>query len=143
MNTQVTATGIQVTAKSNNTFLFIGIGEIDTASEIQGTKAMTVALTSFADGLPATTGTATTVKDAVKVLVVSGSNMVTLDKDTTLNTPISLHTADQTLTDSMVVQVDIYIYYDGSVDSVYTNNIAHLIGATFGLEFGVEVVSAT
>lgn len=45
MNDSVTATGMQVTAKSNNTFLLIGTGENDTAAEIQTAGLLTVALT--------------------------------------------------------------------------------------------------
>ncbi len=45
MNTSVSATGMQVTAKSDNTFLLIGTGNDDTASEIQTANAITTALT--------------------------------------------------------------------------------------------------
>ena len=42
------------------------------------------------------------------------------------------------ITDSTVLMVDIYIYYDGSDTAVTTNNIANLSGATLTLKFGVE-----
>lgn len=46
LNTEVSATGMQVVAKSDNTFLLIGTGDNDTATEIQGaTPNTTVALT--------------------------------------------------------------------------------------------------
>ena len=45
MNTTVTATGMQVKAKSNNTFLLINTGDNDTASEIQTAGLITVPLT--------------------------------------------------------------------------------------------------
>lgn len=42
MNTTVTATNMTVTAKSNATYLFIGTGEKDTATEIQADQTVTV-----------------------------------------------------------------------------------------------------
>ncbi len=242
MNTTVEATGMQVTAKSNNTFLLIGSGEDDTAGEIQTANSLTTAVTvdpaeayvfpakpveaddvtnvissataitaatadnperwytaastdpahsttnssgntvfnaqvlssgnfsdyvikrtvyltlaagsddaynlmvnlsSFTDGLPVVSGSASaTDKSAVRVLVVSGTNMIILDP-TMVGTPQSLHgTLNQTVTDDAVVRVDIYIYYDGSAESVYTNNIANLTGAQIELEFKVEVKPA-
>lgn len=64
LNTEVSATGMQVVAKSDNTFLLIGTGDNDTAAEIQGaTPNTTVALTvanEDADLYPATPATETT-----------------------------------------------------------------------------------
>ena len=45
MNTQVTATGMQIKAKSNNTFLLINTGDNDTAAEIQTAGVTTIAVT--------------------------------------------------------------------------------------------------
>ena len=46
MNDQVTATGMQVVVKSDNTYLLIGTGDNDTADEIQAANPnTTVALT--------------------------------------------------------------------------------------------------
>ena len=45
------------------------------------------------------------------------------------------------LTDSTVVSVDVYIYFDGNDTSVYTNNVANLEGAQFDLEFSVTPVA--
>jgi hypothetical protein len=231
MNRTVQATSMQVTAKSNNTYLLIGTGDAqDTYAEIQAltpaqtTVALTVAagdedvypskplesaeigsgklfetgtpvtnyatanvpanwytaqnnnpaastdsiknqtqLTTFTDyvikktcyltlaegaesanGLTVTptitakTGTATDIS-AVKVLVVTdANNMVTLNS--TMTTAQSLHaTTDTTLTDTSVVTVDIYIYYDGSEAAVTTNNKADLAGADISLQFDVAV----
>ena len=80
---------------------------------------------------------------AAKVLVATGDNYTILD--TTKNDAAqSLHGAtDTTLTDSSVVTVDIYIYYDGSDASVTTNNKANLAEADIELEFGVDVGSGS
>lgn len=64
LNTEVSATGMQVVAKSDNTFLLIGTGDNDTADEIQAanpntTVALTVAAAD-ADLYPATPATDTT-----------------------------------------------------------------------------------
>ena len=78
---------------------------------------------------------------AVKVLVACGSNFVILDSS--MSTAQSLHaTADFTLTDTTAIQVDIYVYYDGEEDAVYTNNAADLAIATVDLQFNVEVGTA-
>lgn len=45
MNTTVTATNMQVVAKSNNTFLLINTGDNDTATEIQSANVTTIPLT--------------------------------------------------------------------------------------------------
>lgn len=64
LNTSVEATGMQVVAKSDNTFLLIGTGDNDTAAKIQAadpntTVALTVAAAD-ADLYPATPATDTT-----------------------------------------------------------------------------------
>lgn len=79
---------------------------------------------------------------AVKVLVVSGSNYVILDYNDN-GTPSSIHAvSNQTITDSTVVSIGIYIYYDGEDSNVYTNNAAELTGATVELTFEVDAISA-
>lgn len=76
---------------------------------------------------------------AVKVLVATGNNYAILDS--TMTTAQSLHsTTNTTLTDTSVVTVDIYIYYDGEEDAVYTNNKANLAEADIELQFDVTVV---
>lgn len=85
----------------------------------------------------------TSVIDAVKVLVVTNDDNIVTLSSTDSGTAKSLHTVSNTdLTDSSVVTVDIYVYYDGSVSSVTTNNAANLAGADISLKFDVEVKSA-
>lgn len=80
------------------------------------------------------------VMDAVKVLVVtSENNMVTLTSGMSGAQDLYTGGNNTVLTDETVLTVDIYIYYDGSVDSVYTNNIANLSGAEISLVFNVAV----
>ncbi len=243
MNTTVRVTGMQVTAKSSNTFLLIGTGAENTVSEIQGAKHREVAVTvddvnayvypskpitgsdagvisaavmdaatagdptkwytanssdpeystvngssasvienarvlssgnfddyvivrtvyltlaagsddannlwvtleGLDDGLPVVSGavpSSGTGYDAVRILVVANDganyNWVTLDKDSPAK--VSLHDQHNiTFTDDKVVTVNIYIYYDGSDASVFTNNIANLRGLKFDLAFDVAV----
>jgi hypothetical protein len=69
----------------------------------------------------------------VKVLVTSASAAVELDSTTTTsNTPLAA-----TVTNSAVVPIDIWIYYNGADNAVFTNNIANLDGATVDLTFNV------
>ena len=78
----------------------------------------------------------------VKVLVVTDDdNMVTLDASNEINNNAqNLHgTVNTDLTDSTLVKVDIYVYYDGSEAAVKTNNAAILAAATIELAFGVTV----
>ena len=82
----------------------------------------------------------TSAYDAVKVLVVSDNGVVVIMDKTTSgaqNLYDSTHNAD--LTDTSVHNVDIYIYYDGSNTTVFTNNAVNLAGATIELEFNVTV----
>ena len=79
---------------------------------------------------------------AAKVLVVTGTNYVILSSSDN-GTAVSLHdVSDQTITNSTVVTVDMYIYYDGEDSNVYTNNAAELTGATIQLAFDVIAVPA-
>jgi len=78
--------------------------------------------------------------NGVKVLVITDDdNQATLTSAT--NAAQSLHTNNVTLTDSSLIKVDIYIYYDGSVADVKTENRAILAAATVNLAFGVDVVN--
>ena len=253
MNTQVTVTGMEIGAKSENTYLLIGTGDNDTADEIQVGSPITVSLApgenesttvlpskpvsasevaaengevNFGSGVYFAHGDAEAVEDAttaadyanwytavshnpaaaiawstdnpsadikqldangvtfsdyvikktvyltladgsdnahnltvtptialksgqgesvtditaVRVLVATGDNYAILNS--TMTTAQSLHTADFTITDTGVVAVDIYIYYDGSVSAVNTNNSANLAAATINLAFNVELGSA-
>ena len=77
---------------------------------------------------------------AVKVLVVTDDdNIVTLSHAQNGSAQSLYGIDDETLTDSTVVVVDIYIYYDGSEAAVYSNNKANLGWATIELQFDVEV----
>ena len=70
----------------------------------------------------------------VKILVTSATAAIELDSDhTSSSTPLAT-----TLTDDEVVQIDIYIYYDGNHSSVYTNNVANLDGANISITFAVD-----
>ena len=42
------------------------------------------------------------------------------------------------LTDTNVAELDVYVYYDGNNEKVYTNNKANLDGCSFEMEFGVD-----
>ena len=56
----------------------------------------------------------------------------------------NIYVADDSniITDTTVVRVDLYIFYDGTDSSVYTNNAAKLTGATFTLSFEVDAKPA-
>ena len=73
----------------------------------------------------------------VKVLVTTATAAVELDSTTTSSNTV-LATS---VTDQAVIPVDIWIYYDGSDEAVYTNNIANLDGATVNLTFSVDYTS--
>ena len=69
--------------------------------------------------------------------------MVTLDASQAINNQSqNLHgTVNTVLTDSTLVKVDIYVYYDGSEANVKTDNAAILAAATIELTFGVSVIN--
>ena len=79
--------------------------------------------------------------NGVKVLVITNAdNQYTFAGATSATQ--SLHdTSNVTLTDSSLIKVDIYLYYDGSVADVKTENRAILAAATVNLAFDVEVVN--
>jgi len=82
------------------------------------------------------TGPSTTITP-VKVVVASSSAVVELDStNSSSNTVLAT-----SVTDSGVVPIDIYLYYDGNDTSVYTNNIANLDGAGIDVTFGVTFAS--
>lgn len=91
-------------------------------------KSATVASNSTATGLNPTL-------DPVKILVTSATNCVEFDKDGLTNDSTVLAAA---VTDDEVVQLDIFIYYNGADDDVYTNNVANLDGATVNFAFDVN-----
>lgn len=77
---------------------------------------------------------------AVKVLVATETGIATLDSTHLTSAAIGSSTAKITSND--VMEVDIYIYYDGSDSSVNTNGIGDLSGASISLEFTVDSVPA-
>ena len=71
---------------------------------------------------------------AVKVLVTSSTAAVELDSAN----PSSNTALAASVTNDAVIQLDIFLYYDGNHTSVYTNNMANLDGANVSLTFGVN-----
>lgn len=219
LNTQVTVSGITINANSNATYLLIGTGDNDTASEIQaaakkdtenGGKAATLSVSSslipsaykngtdcksigtvsqwytgnssdpgsstlngsgteltkfdgyvetvtlyltlaegageatnltvsgtFADSDDSDTASVIT---PVHVVVASSSAMVDLNSGTSPSTT-ALNSGN--LTDGTVVEITLYIYYDGNDEKVFTNNAANLAGVTINLTFTVEVAGSS
>lgn len=77
----------------------------------------------------------------VKVLVAtSDGGFATLTKDSTKTDIKGSNTA---LTDTTVLTVDLYIYYDGKDSTVYSNNYDKLAGADVTFTFEVEPVVPT
>ena len=211
-NSTVTATGMQITAKTDSSYLLIGSGENDTASEIQaqGDAALTTAITvsqQEASVLPSAhdaiatataagtvanwyTGKGTTqangaLKDGSKTAltaqnfanyVIKRTVYLTVAKDSVQTGDVSITLAlteiaatgqqhaydpvsvvfacdsavvefneanswqnDTAITtqvvDSGVKTVDIYVYYDGNNEDVFTNNFANLSGASMVITF--------
>lgn len=87
---------------------------------------------AIASNSTATGGSATITP--VKVLVTTATAAVELDSTTTSSDTVLA----ATVTSSAVVQIDIFIYYNGNDAAVYTNNVANLDGATIDLTFGVD-----
>jgi hypothetical protein len=83
------------------------------------------------------TGTQETMQ-AVKVVVCGPNGYTEL---ATTDTTGSATVLANTVSDSAVTTVDVYVYYDGNDESVFTNNIANLEGANFTIEFGVTAAS--
>lgn len=83
-------------------------------------------------------GTAIT---AVKVLVTTSDGGFAILSSSDSGLPVDIKGSNTALTSSTVLTVNIYIYYDGSDSSVYTNNIANLGAATIDLAFGVDVAA--
>ena len=211
-NASVTASGMQITAKTNATYLLIGSGENDTAAEIQalGENGLTTALSvseQQANVLPSAhdsvttsaaaatvsnwyTGVGTTVsngtlkngsktaltagnfdkyviKRTVYLTVATGSiatgavtitldlsqingsgNALTHDPVSVLfacdssvvefneaNSWTSASAITTEVVETGVKTIDIYVYYDGNNEDVFTNNFANLSGASIGITF--------
>ncbi len=80
----------------------------------------------------------TTNKDITGVTVIiadsSNTKMATFDSTTTAKQQVST----TNLTDTTVETLNIYVYYNGEADAVYTNNFAELSGATVSITFSTE-----
>ena len=76
---------------------------------------------------------------AVKVLVATDDGGFAILSYANNGTPVDIKGSNTSLTDADVLTVDIYIYYDGEVSSVYTNNIENLSAAAIELAFNVSV----
>ena len=70
--------------------------------------------------------------DPIRATVVCGDKMVQVNSTTT---PAQLKTAANvfasTVTDADCYQFDVYIWYDGNADSVFTNNVPNLHDVDF------------
>ena len=78
---------------------------------------------------------------AVKVLVATDDGGFTVLDYTNNGTPVDISGSNTAITSTSVRRVDLYIYYDGTEDAVYTNNKANLGNATIDIEFGVTPVN--
>ncbi len=81
-------------------------------------------------------------KDITGVTVIiadsSDTKMATFDSTTTEKQQVST----TNLTDTTVETLNIYVYYNGEADAVYTNNFAELSGATVSITFSTEAPKA-
>lgn len=214
MNTTVSVTGLEITAKSDSVYLLIGTGTNDTASEIQAAKTTSVELVIDNAGItvhPSAHTSAVTnstsannpsnwfykladepdasestkeanvltsenyldyvIHSVCYITVAKGSNPaanLVVDEVTVASngsasgasatfapvkilvatsyaaaefsqTVVSSNTvlADE-VTDDSVVQIDVFIYYDGEDEAVFTNNTANLDGAQISIKFAVD-----
>ena len=77
----------------------------------------------------------------IKVIVATVDKMVVLDNSDN-NTAIDLFDASHNtaIVDDDVLEVKIYVYYDGNADPVFTNNRVNLKGADIELAFTVDPI---
>jgi hypothetical protein len=78
---------------------------------------------------------------AAKVLVTTSDGGFANLSSANNGSAVDISGDNTTLTDSSVLTVNFYIYYDGDETPVYTNNMANLKGADFEFEFNVDVDS--
>ena len=78
---------------------------------------------------------------AAKVLVTTSDNGFAVLSSAQNGTEVDISGDNTTLTDSDVLTVNFYIFYDGDEAPVYTNNMANLKGADFECAFDVDVVT--
>lgn len=96
-------------------------------------KDLTVSKCEMTAGTDKGTNTIT----PVRVLLVCGNNVVEFDSTgATVDADASKILA-ASVTDSSVVTVKAYVYYNGNDAAVYTNNVANLAGASINLTFDV------
>jgi hypothetical protein len=75
---------------------------------------------------------------AVKFLIVTSDGGYAAISTANNGTAVDIKGNNTAITDSTVVTVTLYIYYDGDETPVYTNNKANLTGASIGLQFDVS-----
>lgn len=128
-----TSTGEKTTLTSFDGYVLRKTVYITLAAGSNEAANLKVTGATFASNNSAT-GSGTKTFEPVKVVVASSTAVVELDKSTTSSATVLA----ASLSDSTVITLDIYIYYDGNNDAVYTNNVANLDGATISLTFGVD-----
>lgn len=79
---------------------------------------------------------------AAKVIVATSDGGFTTLSSANNGNSIDIKGSNTTLTDTTVLTVTLYIYYDGNVDRVYTNNMANLKGVDISLAFSGTAVPA-
>lgn len=82
-------------------------------------------------------GTATganTTLAPIKIVVATSTAVAELDSEHTSSDVVLAANID----DTTLIAVDIYLYYDGNHESVYTNNMINLDGASIDIEFSVD-----
>ncbi len=84
----------------------------------------------------------TTGKDisAAKILLATSDGACVV-LDSTMSTAQDIKGNNTAITSSSVLTIDLYIYYDGTEENVYTNKVADLSGATISLSFTAEYVA--
>jgi len=85
-------------------------------------------------------GTGTHTYNPVKVVIATEEKVVELSA-ASRNAQNVVESADvlaATVTDDDVIKVDIYLYYDGNHNDVYTTNFANLDGSAVSLAFSVD-----
>ena len=79
---------------------------------------------------------------AAKVVITTNDGGFAILDATHSGTAIDIKGTNTILTDTAVRTINIYVYYDGNVDKVYTNNAANLKGVDINFTFGGQAVPA-
>jgi hypothetical protein len=79
---------------------------------------------------------------AAKVLVTTSDGGFANLSSANNGTAVDIKGSNTSLTDSTVLTVNFYIYYDGDEAPVYTNNMANLKGASFECDIDAQVVTS-